>query len=230
MKEPMQRTLERALEELKPLAGDAAEPIPAHLLKAVIEAWLFAAGEPLPLSQLSDLSAYQPKSLEAFLEAWRQEDENDLTRGVQLRRVKDAYTLSTRASLQDYLKRFYEPEHRPALSAAAYEVLAIVAYNQPVTRAQIEFVRGVNSDAVISRLEERGYIEVCGQLETPGRPALFATTQRFYLEMGIAEASELPPMEMLMYGTLQAFEHEIREEEAEQKSMEEDAFPGEPSP
>jgi hypothetical protein len=89
--------------------------------------------------------------------------------------------------------------------------LAIIAYNQPVTRAQVEAVRGVNSDSIISRLLERSLICEAGTMDAPGRPTLFATTEQFLMDFGLRSVKDLPPMEMLMYGTLRDFEESLEE-------------------
>ena len=207
----------------EPEATTAEEArVPARELAVVLEALLFAAGDPLELEQLAELTGYDAAQLEALLEQMRSEPgDGQERRGIELRRVGSRYTLATRPDYNDYVARLYEPRHRPRLTQAAYEVLAIIAYNQPVTRAQIEFVRGVNSDSIISRLEERGYIAVTGQLDSPGRPSLFSTTERFLLETGLAGPEDLPPMEMLMYDSLQAFEHELEHAEAETRDEDE---------
>ncbi|MDI9468978.1 MAG: SMC-Scp complex subunit ScpB [Bacillota bacterium] len=191
--------------------AQSSEPVAGHELAAVLEALLFASGDPLDLVELADLTGHAPDVVESVLERQRREAAEDPGRGIELRRVGSRYSLATKPGTTAWVSRLFEPRHRPRLTPAAYETLAIVAYNQPVTRAQIEFVRGVNSDSIVSRLEERGYIEVVGQLETPGRPSLFATTERFLLETGLSGPEELPPMEMLMYDTLQSFEHEFEQ-------------------
>jgi segregation and condensation protein B len=113
--------------------------------------------------------------------------------------------------MKSVLQRLFQPRHRPPLSQAAYETLAIIAYNQPVTRAQVEAVRGVNSDSIMARLVERNLIMETGHLETPGRPILYATTEQFLLDFGLRSVKDLPPMEMLMYGTLRDFESSLEE-------------------
>jgi len=128
-----------------------------------------------------------------------------------LREADGKYTLSTKPGFFDIITRMYQPRHRPPLSQAAYETLAIIAYNQPVTRAQVEAVRGVNSDSIISRLIERNLIYEAGHLDAPGRPTLFATTEQFLLDVGLGSVDELPAMEMLMYGTLRDLESSLQE-------------------
>ena len=107
------------------------------------------------------------------------------------------------------LRRMFSPKMHPPLSQASYETLAVIAYNQPVTRAQVESVRGVSSDSIISRLIDRGWIEECGNLDAPGRPALFRTTDQFLMEFGISSVDELPSMELMSYGTIRDLEESL---------------------
>ncbi len=170
-------------------------------LKSLIEALLFAAAEPLALSnicQICDMSQARVMDILALLEEKYAAKDS----GLQLRSVEDKYYLATKSQWQEYLARLFRPEHRPALSNAAYEVLACIAYNQPCTRAQIEQVRGVNSDTLVSRLLERGLIEETGQLDLPGRPAVFSVTEHFLQEFGLKSVDDLPTQEMLMYDIL----------------------------
>ncbi len=181
--------------------------LPLEHAVAGLEALLFAAGDPLSLSELMNMTGLKEGDILDALDVLARTLEENQQSGVILRRMEDRYTLSTKPSLKQVLEQLYRPKNRPRLTQASYEVLAIVAYNQPVTRAQIETVRGVNSDSIISRLEERGYIYISGTLDAPGRPSLLSTTEKFLLETGIASLSELPPLEMIMYSTLQEFEH-----------------------
>ena len=103
----------------------------------------------------------------------------------------------------------FEPRSLPDLSPATYEALAVIAYNQPCTRSQVEAVRGVNSDSVINRLVERGLVAIVDYLDAPGRPALFATTERFLQQTGLSSPDELEPLELMMYGTLQDIEAQV---------------------
>ncbi|NCB00042.1 MAG: SMC-Scp complex subunit ScpB, partial [Clostridia bacterium] len=136
---------------------------------------------------------------------------HDRRRGIFLRQAEGKYQLATKPGQLSVLERLYQPRHRPPLSQPAYETLAIIAYNQPVTRAQVEAVRGVNSDSIISRLIERNFVCEVGTLDAPGRPTLFATTEQFLLDFGLGSVSELPPMEMMMYGTLRDLERSLED-------------------
>ena len=126
--------------------------------------------------------------LEELREAWKD-------RGIELAATASGWRFQTRASYQKFLERIH-PEKAPRYSRAVLETLAIVAYRQPVTRGDIEEVRGVTVSAeVIGRLEARGWVEVIGHKEVPGRPALYATTKTFLDDLGLRSLQELPPLE-----------------------------------
>lgn len=178
---------------------------------AALEALLFMAGDPIPLEKLVAVTGLEKGVLVPLLEQFGQNLQADPKRGLTLRQVEEKYQLATKPEQLLILERLYQPRHRPPLSQPAYETLAIIAYNQPVTRAQVEAVRGVNSDSIISRLIEREFVCEVGTLDAPGRPSLFATTEQFLLDFGLRSVSELPPMEMMMYGTLRDLEQSLEQ-------------------
>src|SRR5574340_1370547 len=162
-------------------------------LKVVLEAALLAAVEPLTLADLKrmfeqDLSnEVLRNALEQLRGAWH-------GRGVELTQVADGWRFQTRAEMQPWLSRL-KNEKPPRYSRAVLETLAIVAYRQPVTRGDIEDIRGVTvSTNVIKSLEARGWIDTVGYREVPGRPALYATTKSFLDDLGLRSLSELPPL------------------------------------
>lgn len=175
---------------------------------AILEAILFAAGDPVSLNSLVEITGLEESRIRDLLGQLAEKYENDPASGIRLRRLEDDFCLTSKKELKEYLARLYRPDHLPSLSNAAYETLAAVAYNQPVSRAQVEQVRGVNSDQLISRLLERGYICEAGTLDTPGRPTLFATTDKFLLEFGLDSISDLPGVDLLMYDTIASLEEE----------------------
>lgn len=179
--------------------------------QAAVEALLFAAGDPISFDKIRQITGIEKNLLNKILKDMGERYARDRSRGIMLREADGKYTLSTKPGFFDIITRMFQPRHRPPLSQAAYEALAIIAYNQPVTRAQVEAVRGVNSDSIISRLIERNLIYEAGQLDAPGRPALFATTEQFLLDVGLGSVDELPAMEMLMYGTLRDLESSLQE-------------------
>jgi segregation and condensation protein B len=162
--------------------------------KRILEAALLASQEPLGLPELKrlfdgELGADAIRRLLAEVaEEWQ-------GRAVELVSLASGWRFQTRAEVQPYLERLF-PERPPRYSRAVMETLAIIAYRQPVTRGDIEDVRGVTvSSQIIQTLESRGWIDTVGQRETPGRPALYATTRRFLDDLGLRSLQELPPLE-----------------------------------
>ena len=160
-------------------------------IRAALEAVLFAAGDAVELDKLADIVDVDKRSLADILRQMAAAYEAG-DRGIQLIRLEDSYQLCTKGSCRDYVSRLVEPRRRQSLSNAAIEVLAVVAYRQPVTRNTIEHIRGVNCDYIVNRLIERNLIEEVGRLDAPGRPILFGTTQEFLRCFGIESLSQLP--------------------------------------
>ena len=162
--------------------------------KLVLETALLCAREPLPLPELRRLFAdgIDTPALKALLGELR-DDWQD--RGLELAALATGWRFQSRPAMQVYLERL-NPERPPKYSRAALETLAIIAYRQPVTRGDIEEIRGVTvSTNVIRSLDDRGWIEEIGHREAPGRPALFGTTRQFLDDLGLAALDELPPLE-----------------------------------
>ena len=171
-------------------------------LPAALEAVLFVHGDPITCDQLAEITQMPKEVLEETLARMMKEYETDPWGGLMIRKVDDSYVMCTKPAMKPVLERLFAPRSRPPMSQATYETLAVIAYNQPVTRAHVEAVRGVSSDSIVSRLIERGLVEECGTLEAPGRPTLFRTTKQFLLEFGISSVSEMPAMELMMYKTI----------------------------
>lgn len=159
---------------------------------AALEALLFSSGDPVPLRRLAGVLGLEVPLVEAALE--RLAERLDKTRGLELRRVAGAYQLVTRAEHAAVIARL-GPVRKIHITGPALEVLAVVAYQQPVTRAEIENVRGVNSESSIRTLLEAGLIAEAGRKEAPGRPILYATTEQFLVMFGLDDLSDLPPLE-----------------------------------
>jgi segregation and condensation protein B len=160
-------------------------------LEAAIEAILFASGEPISLSRLAsaiDIEESTTEKLTANL-ADRLDSEN---RGLKVLKLGDAYQLATKNEYAPYIKAALSTRRESMLSAAALEVLAIIAYHQPVTRGYINQVRGVDCKEVMDKLEEKSLIEECGKLDAPGRPRLYATTPDFLRIFGLQDIKDLP--------------------------------------
>ena len=162
--------------------------------KKILEAALLASQEPVGLNELKRLfdNEIGTDTLKNLLEELRA----DWTgRAVELVSLASGWRFQTTLEFQPYLERL-SPEKPPRYSRAVMETLAIIAYRQPVTRGDIEDVRGVGvSTQIIQALESRGWIDVVGHRETPGRPALYATTTRFLDDLGLRSLEELPPLE-----------------------------------
>ena len=165
-------------------------------LKRVLEAVLFSAQQPLTPLELRKvfLDEIGTDVLRALLDELRQEWAD---RPLELVQTASGWRFRTRAEYLPYLERL-NPERPPKYSRAVLETLAIIAYRQPVTRGDIEDIRGVTvASQIIKALEERGWVDVVGHRDTPGRPALLATTKKFLDDLGLRSVTELPPLEMM---------------------------------
>ena len=180
-------------------------------LPAALESILFTHGDPISCDRLCEITQMPKEAVEETLERMIKDYETNPWGGLLIRKANDSYVMCTKPSMKPVLERLFAPRTRPPMSQATYETLAVIAYNQPVTRAQIEAVRGVSSDSIVTRLIERGLVEECGNLEAPGRPTLFRTTQQFLLEFGISSVSEMPAMELMMYKTIRDLQDSLEE-------------------
>ncbi len=160
---------------------------------SVIEAILFASGDSVPIARLSLVLGVSEEEISAAA-AELQEQYSSRQRGMRILRLEDKLQMCSAPEFAPYISKVMEQRKAPALSPPALETLAVVAYFQPVTRAYVEQVRGVDSSYTVGMLCERGLIEECGRLEAPGRPSLFRTTDVFLRTMGISSLSQLPPL------------------------------------
>ncbi|MBE2259758.1 MAG: SMC-Scp complex subunit ScpB [Candidatus Accumulibacter sp.] len=173
----------------------ALPAVPAEL-KRVLEAVLLSAREPLSLLELRKVfdDRIAADLLRVLLDELRAEWAE---RPLELLQVASGWRFRTRAEFMPYLERL-NPEKPPRYSRAVLETLAIIAYRQPVTRGDIEDIRGVTvATQVIRVLEERGWVDVVGHRDTPGRPGLLATTRKFLDDLGLRSLTELPPLEQI---------------------------------
>ena len=162
--------------------------------KRILEAALLASSEPVNLNDLKRLfdGEVAPDTLKELLAELQQDWDG---RGVALVHLASGWRFQTRPEFLPYVQRM-NPEKPPRYSRAVMETLAIIAYRQPVTRGDIEDIRGVVvTTQIIQTLEARGWIDVVGHRETPGRPALYATTRKFLDDLGLVSLQELPPLE-----------------------------------
>ncbi len=162
--------------------------------KKILEAILFAAGYPVDYDKLADVLELEVGQIKAILE---DESEKYEDRGIQLVMFDDACQLCTKEEYESYVKQALGMRSGGGLSNSSLEVLAIVAYNQPVTRAFIEQVRGVDSSYAIGVLCERQMIRAVGKLDVPGRPNLYATTDDFLRCFGLRSIAELPQNDIM---------------------------------
>lgn len=162
-------------------------------LTSAFEAVLFSGGEPQSIDRFSQVFDITPEKVVKVMEALEKKL-NEQKSGLELLRLDNTYQLATKAEYADYIKKMFDIRRRTPLSPAALEVLAVVAYNQPVTKSFIEQVRGVDCSGVVTTLVEKGLIEECGRLELPGKPLLYGTTKNFLRCFGINDLSELPPL------------------------------------
>lgn len=170
-----------------------ADSLDFHEIEAIIEGILFAAGEPVAINRLAAVVGAERADVEKAALALSDGYDYD-RRGIRLIRLEDSLQLCTRTEYADYIRRALETRKAPQLSQAALEVLAIIAYRQPVTKAYIEQVRGVDSSNTVNTLAEKGLIEECGRLDVPGRPMLFRTTDDFLRSFGLSGVADLPPL------------------------------------
>lgn len=161
--------------------------------KAAIEAILFASGEPVASSRLAEVLEIDEETVVRFAEDLMNEI-NMRDGGIRMIRLDDQYQLCTRKEYAQVIRMALDMRRNTPLSQAAMEVLAIVAYNQPVTKAFVEQVRGVDCSAVLQGLVQKNLIEEKGRLELPGRPLLYGTTPVFLRCFGVSKLSELPPL------------------------------------
>jgi len=166
------------------------------VLKKNIEALLFVSEKPLDIKQIADVFEAQFTNVQIKSAIKNLKDEyNNAERGIQIIEIAGGYQFSTNPACAEYLKKLYKTRRVLRLSGPALETVAIIAYKQPVTRSEIEFVRGVNVDGVIRTLLERGIIKPKGKKEVPGRPILYGTTDEFLKYFGLKSIQELPVLD-----------------------------------
>lgn len=190
------------LDELAKLAGltdESGEAI-LHVDRAeaakIIEACLFAAGHPLAVSRLSDLLSMTPKEVRALAEEMMPNYED---RGIQLLLLEDSLQLVTKEEYREYIRAALGIRRGGNLSRSSLETIAIIAYNQPVTRGYVDEVRGVDSSYAINSLLEKGLIEPKGRLDVPGRPILYGTTAEFLMVFGLSSLTQLPSADLFLH-------------------------------
>lgn len=173
----------------------ALSPVELQEAKRIIEALLFATSEPIALSKMQEIiesaMPIKNKDIKKILDDLEREYSAQ-NRSFRLEAIADGFALRTHSSYAPYVQLLFTSRKKEKLSHAAMEALAIVAYKQPITKAQIELIRGVDCSGVLQHLAERGLVEITGRLEVPGRPSLFSTTKDFLKYFGLKSLEELP--------------------------------------
>lgn len=160
-------------------------------IKYAVEGILFAAGESVKSAQLAVALDVEISEIEKAVQDLKDEYNTD-HRGFTIIDINDGYQICSRPEYYSYIQVILGEQRRQALSNAAMETLAIIAYKQPITKSGIEYIRGINADSAVNRLVERGLVEECGRLNAPGRPILYRTTVDFLRCFGLNNLSELP--------------------------------------
>lgn len=164
-------------------------------IEAIIEGLLFASGDALKAEKIAEILEMDKKDVRFILNKMA-DSFMESKRGVMIREINDGYQLCSLPGHKEYIERLFEIRSKQALSQAAFETLSIIAYNQPVTKAMIEQIRGVNSDSSVTRLLERNLVTYAGRVDGPGRAMLFATTDEFLRNFGFKNLKDLPPIEI----------------------------------
>ena len=163
-------------------------------MQGIIESILFAAGEAVRTDKIAEIIGISTElAKEELVKLGNYYTQHG--RGFALIEIDDGYQICTRPEYYTYVQATAGMKRQQGLSNAAFEALSIIAYNQPVTRGTIEFIRGVNSDGAVQRLVERGLVEERGRLDAPGKPILYGTTQEFLRMFGLKTIGDLPEVE-----------------------------------
>ena len=174
---------------------------------SIIESLLFASGEAMKLKDIAVIIEQDIDYTKDVLKDMHLNYDTE-SRGLKLIRINDEYQLVTKPQNSDYIQKLLKTNIRQSLSQASLETLAIVAYKQPITRVDIDEIRGVKSESAIAKLIERGLIKESGRLDVPGRPILFVTTDNFLKQFNLYNLEELPALEQFM---LDSIENELED-------------------
>jgi segregation and condensation protein B len=162
--------------------------------KQIIEALLFVSGQPVSLKRLKEIiEELDPRALRQLI-SQLSEEYAQAQRAIRIQEVADGFQLVTDPALSPWMKRALALPKEELVSKAAMETLAIIAYRQPITKAEVELIRGVDVTATLETLLERQFVRVAGRKDTPGRPLLYGTTAEFLRHFGLKSLEDLPPM------------------------------------
>ena len=159
--------------------------------EAIVEGLLFAAGGVVKESSIESILEEKEIEVNKIIESINQKFEAE-NRAIMIRKINDGYQMCTKSQYHKYISKLFDTKQKQNLSQATMETLAIIAYKQPVTRQEIEKLRGVNSDRSVSILSEYGLIEDVGRLDAPGRPLIYSTTEEFLRVFGYSSLKDLP--------------------------------------
>ena len=183
--------------------------------QAIIEAILFSAGEGVERETLAACLEMEIDELNAIMQGIIKKYDDEM-RGVQILEYGNRYQMCTRADFYEYIRKLNEPKRQTGLSGAALECLSVIAYHQPATKSQVEYIRGVDCTGPMNRLCERGLIEEAGRLDTPGKPILYQTTPEFLRCFGLKSLDDLPSLDNLDLSMLEGLLHEEGESETKE--------------
>lgn len=188
--------------------------------KSIIESILFSAGREVKINELMSALEVSSEEIISLVESMKIEYEQE-ERGIQIINIEGAYQLCTKKENYEYLYPVFDKRSKPNLSQAAMETLAIIAYNPKITKAEIESIRGVNSDATIYKLLDYELIENSGKLDAPGKPTTYSTTKEFLRMFGMENLGELPDLPRYKIDENQQIViDELIEEKSEEKDTE----------
>jgi segregation and condensation protein B len=162
-------------------------------IKSIVEGLLFVAGDAVPLKDMCSIIDVDEVTLRRIITQMMDSFEEE-NRGVRIIEVNNCYQLCTKPEHYEYIERLVKPQGRQGLSQASLETLAIIAYKQPITKAQVDHIRGVKSEGCFARLIEKQLIHDIGRMEGPGRPVLYGTTDNFLRLFGLKTLNELPAL------------------------------------
>ena len=173
-------------------------------IKNIIEAVMFAYSEPISIEELNNIinEELSRKEIELMLNSLIDEYREN-SRGVQIIKLEDKYQMTTNKDYSDFIKKVLEPKKKKSLSQATLETLTIIAYKQPITRVEIEEIRGVKSDRAVYTLSEKNLIKESGRKDVPGRPIIYVTTDEFLKHFDFHSLDEMPSLEDLLKDNLQ---------------------------
>lgn len=211
------------MEDKKPSVAPIEPPATAQAIEQAIEAILFAAGYPMRYDKIAEVLGLTVKDVKNMVKKMADHfAEEDTGHGIQLLTYPTTCQLCTKEVYAPYIREALGIRRGGNLSASSMEVLAVVAYNQPVTRSFIELVRGVDSSYAVNSLLDKGLIEAAGRLDAPGRPMLYVTTDKFLRVFGINTLDELPATEALSVAAAQVTEEAAENTETEGTESPED--------